>query len=70
MRAEIDENKCKGTGVCFTIATLVFERDDFGFASVLRNGEVPAPERAHTIEAAHRCPNGAIVIIAESAGDR
>lgn len=59
MRAAIDEDLCRGHGVCMSLCPAVFDLTDDGYAEVLVD-EVPA-EHAEAVRAAvARCPERAI----------
>lgn len=61
MRILIDDDRCKGHGVCCGLCPEIFELTDHGYAQVLVDS-VPAAlqDVAHT--AVEQCPEGAISI--------
>ena len=62
MRVSVDGTRCQGHTLCSMIAPDSFELDDVdGHASPV-NDEVPADQRDLVKEAAHSCPEQAIVI--------
>ena len=62
MKALIDSTKCSGYGACAETCPSVFEIDEFGFAAVLNNGDVPASDHASAQAAADGCPEHAITL--------
>ena len=62
MRVSVDGTRCQGHTLCSMIAPESFELDDVdGHASPV-NEEVPADQEDLVKEAAHSCPEQAIVI--------
>jgi ferredoxin len=62
MKVSVDGTKCQGHTLCSMIAPDSFELDDVdGHASPV-NDEVPPDQEAQVAEAAHSCPEQAIVI--------
>lgn len=61
MRAHIDDERCKGHGVCCALCPEVFELTDGGYARVLQP-EVPAEHHDAVHAAATQCPEGAITL--------
>ena len=62
MKVSVDGTKCQGHTLCSMIAPDSFELDDVdGHASPV-NHDVPAGEQEQVAEAAHSCPEQAIVI--------
>ncbi len=62
MKASVDKERCQGHTLCSMIAPDSFELDDVdGHASAV-NEVVPADQEDLVAEAAHSCPEQAIVI--------
>ncbi len=59
MKATVDDQRCRGHGVCLTICPEVFTLTDDGYA-VAQEGEVPAELEAAVAEAVESCPEQAI----------
>ena len=59
MKATVDDQRCRGHGVCLTICPEVFTLTDDGYA-VAQEGEVPAELEAAVAEAVESCPEHAI----------
>ena len=61
MRVVIDEDLCRGHGVCCSLCPEVFDLSDDGYAEVLVD-EVPAAYEDVVASAVTRCPERAISI--------
>jgi ferredoxin len=61
MRVVVDFDKCKSNALCMAAAPEVFEVRDDGYLYILQE-EPPEELRAQVVEAAQRCPTGAISI--------
>ena len=61
MRADVDDSRCRGHGVCTTICPEVFALNDDGYAEVIVD-EVPAALADSAREAAGACPENAITL--------
>jgi ferredoxin len=59
MKAVVDEDRCRGHGMCLTICPEVFAIGDGGYAEVLVD-DVPAEHEAAVAEAVSCCPEQAI----------
>ena len=59
MKATVDEDQCRGHGICCTICPEVFTLSDDGY-SVVRAEEVPAEFAEAVRAAAASCPERAI----------
>jgi ferredoxin len=59
MRVSIDADRCRGYGLCGTIAPELFAMTDDGY-SVVTTPEVPAELEEAVREAVHVCPERAI----------
>lgn len=62
MRATVDATKCEAYGACAERCPSVFQLDEWGYASVIGDGAVPAGEEDRAVEAADACPEQAITI--------
>ncbi|MGW1715983.1 ferredoxin [Streptomyces sp. NPDC002156] len=61
MKAVVDEDRCRGHGVCWTLCPEVFDLTDDGYAEVLVP-EVPAEHESAVRTAVSSCPERAIVL--------
>lgn len=61
MKVQIDEDSCRGHGVCCTLSPEVFDISDDGYAVALLP-EVPAEFEQAVKTAATRCPERAILL--------
>jgi ferredoxin len=59
MKATIDDDLCRGHGVCVTLCPEVFRMTDDGYAVAVES-EVPAHLEAAVIDAVASCPEHAI----------
>jgi ferredoxin len=59
MKVAVDEDTCRGHGMCLTFCPEVFEMTDDGW-SVADPGEVPAELEGAVREAVENCPERAI----------
>ena len=59
MKVSIDEQRCRGHGVCTTLCPDVFSLTDEGYAVAITTA-VPADSEAATLEAMQCCPEQAI----------
>jgi ferredoxin len=62
MRVKIDDERCRGHGVCCTLCPQVFELTDDGYAVVVVS-EVPAELQGDVRTAVDQCPEHAISIV-------
>ena len=62
MRVRVDESRCTGHQMCAIAAPEVFGADDYGNATVLIEGDIPAELEAKTRRAEGNCPERAILI--------
>jgi ferredoxin len=62
VRVSVDGTRCQGHTLCSMIAPESFELDDVDGHSSPVNEEVPADQEELVKEAAHSCPEQAIVI--------
>lgn len=61
MRVAVDEDLCRGHGVCCSACPEVFWLTDEGYSEVLKP-DVPAALEAQAREAARSCPEHAISV--------
>ena len=61
MRAAVDEDRCRGHGICCTVCPEVFALTDDGYSEVL-TPEVPAGLEQSVRAAADSCPERAIAV--------
>ena len=61
MRVHVDDERCKGHGMCWTIAPQVFQLTDVGYAIVTVE-DVPAELEDAARAAVVQCPERAISI--------
>lgn len=59
MRVWVDEESCRGHGMCLTLCSEVFSITDDGYAVAI-DGDVPAEFEDATREAIECCPEQAI----------
>jgi ferredoxin len=62
MRVKIDDERCRGHGVCCTLCPQLFELTDDGYAVVVLS-EVPADFQDEVRTAVDQCPEHAISIV-------
>lgn len=62
MKAIVDATKCEAYGVCVDLCPSVFQLDEWGYASLIGDGVVPAGDEGAAREAATACPEGAISV--------
>ena len=61
MRVEIDDDNCRGHGVCCAVCPEVFDINEDGYAVVLLD-VIPADLEASVRKAASGCPERAITV--------
>jgi ferredoxin len=61
LKVEIDTDRCRGHGVCWSLCPEVFDLLDDGYAEVLQP-EVPPEHEDKVREAVRHCPEHAISI--------
>ena len=62
MKVSVDSSRCQGHTLCSMIAPDSFELDDIDGSSSPVNDVVPADQEDAVREAAHSCPEQAILI--------
>lgn len=65
MRIKLDRTLCDGFGICAKHAPEYFSLDDWGYACLEGNGEVPEQDRDAVMRALLDCPVHAIIEIPE-----
>jgi ferredoxin len=63
MKAIVDATKCEAYGACVERCPSVFQLDEWGYASVIGDGTVPAGDEANVRAASAACPEAAIALI-------
>lgn len=61
MKVAIDQDRCRGHGVCWTICPGVFDLNDDGYAEA-RTSDVPGEFEDAVHSAAINCPERAIAV--------
>ncbi|WP_020102571.1 ferredoxin [Mycobacterium sp. 360MFTsu5.1] len=61
MRIRLDRTMCDGFGICAKHAPAYFSLDDWGYAALVGNGEVPEPDQPAVTRALLDCPAHAII---------
>jgi ferredoxin len=65
MRIKLDRTVCDGFGVCAKHAPEYFSLDDWGYAALVGNGEIPAEDHDVVTRALLDCPVHAIIEMGE-----
>jgi len=65
MKIKLDRTICDGFGVCAKHAPEYFSLDDWGYASLVANGDVPEQDHDSVMRALLGCPVHAILKIGE-----
>ncbi|GAC1395545.1 MAG: hypothetical protein NVS4B6_03570 [Mycobacterium sp.] len=65
MRIRLDRTVCDGFGQCAKHAAEYFSLDDWGYASLVGNGEIPEQDQDAVMRALLDCPVHAIVEMGE-----
>jgi ferredoxin len=61
MRIKLDRTLCDGFGLCTKHAPEYFSLDDWGYASLVGNGEIPKQDHDAVLRAMLDCPVHAII---------
>lgn len=61
MKASVDEDRCRGHGVCLGLCPEVFSLTDDGYAEVTVS-DIPAEYHDAVHEAVRNCPENAITV--------
>jgi ferredoxin len=67
MKIKLDRTICDGFGVCAKHAPEYFSLDDWGYASLVGNGDVPQQDQDAVMRALLDCPVHAITELKDSA---
>ncbi|CAM3462137.1 ferredoxin [Mycobacterium frederiksbergense] len=70
MKIKLDRTLCDGFGICAKHAPTYFSLDDWGYACLEGNGEVPEQDRDAVMRALLDCPVHAIIEIPTVQQDR
>ena len=62
MTIRVDSEKCQGHNRCYALAPELFDVDDYGYATELNDGAVPAEFEDKAELALANCPEHAITI--------
>lgn len=62
MKIHVISDKCQGHNRCYAIAPELFDVDDYGYATEIGDGEVPAGQESKAELAAANCPEHAIEV--------
>jgi ferredoxin len=65
MKVRLESATCEGFGTCATHAPNLFELDEWGYAILKHDGQVPAGEEALARRAIIDCPVHAIITTEE-----
>jgi ferredoxin len=65
MRIKLDRTVCDGFGLCAKHAPGYFSLDDWGYASLVGNGEIPTEDHDAVTRALLDCPVHAIIYMGE-----
>jgi ferredoxin len=65
MRIKLDRTVCDGFGKCAKQAPEYFSLDDWGYASLVGDGEIPAQDHDAVLRALLDCPVHAIIEMGE-----
>ncbi|MFI9536588.1 ferredoxin [Nocardia fusca] len=67
MKVIVDEDSCKGHGICTTLCSEVFTLNDYGYAEAVSE-EIPEDLHEAVLTAKDACPEWAIKIVDETEG--
>jgi len=67
VRVHVDAEKCQGHNRCYALAPTLFDVDDYGYATEIGDGTVPAELEDQARLAVSNCPEYAISIIEDGA---
>jgi ferredoxin len=65
VRIKLDRTICDGFGVCAKHAPGYFSLDDWGYASLVGNGDIPEQDHDAVMRALFDCPVHAIISMSE-----
>ena len=63
MRIRVNSDLCQGHNRCFSLAPELFEVDDFGLATAVNEGQVPAGMEDKARLCIDNCPEFAIGVV-------
>ncbi len=63
MRVKVDNDKCQGHNRCFTVASELFDLDEYGYSHEVGDGVVPPGLEEKARLAVANCPERAITIV-------
>lgn len=63
MKIHVISDKCQGHNRCYALAPELFDVDDYGYATEIGDGEVPAGLEGKAELAVANCPEQAVVIV-------
>lgn len=63
MKTRIDAIKCQGYGTCVDRCPELFELDEWGFAAVIGDGDVPEALKESLYQAKRGCPENAVIVL-------
>lgn len=69
MRIKLDRTICDGFGLCAKHAPAYFSLDDWGYASLVGNGDIPEQDHDAVMNALFDCPVHAITTMTEHRHD-
>ncbi len=69
MKIKLDRTICDGFGVCAKHAPEYFSLDDWGYASLVGNGDIPDRDHDAVMRALMDCPVHAIITMTERSPD-
>lgn len=69
MRIKLDRTLCDGFGICAKHAPGYFSLDDWGYAVLVGNGDIPEADRDAVMRALMDCPVHAIMELSERRPD-
>lgn len=69
MRIKLDRTMCDGFGICAKHAPEYFSLDDWGYAVLVGDGNIPAADRDAVLRALMDCPVHAIMEFGERRPD-
>jgi len=69
MRIKVDPEVCQGHNRCCSLAPELFDVDDYGLAHALNDGVVPEALQDKARLAIDNCPEFAISILDDAAGE-
>lgn len=63
MKTRINAIKCQGYGTCVDRCPELYELDEWGFAAVIGDGDVPAALEESVRQAQRDCPEDAVIVL-------